>query len=306
MAASVNRQILLKSRPEGAPSLGNFELAKIPVPEPGDGEVLMRTRYLSLDPYMRGRMSAAKSYAKPVGVGELMVGGTVGEIVKSRNPKFAVGDIVMGYGGWQDYALSNGTGLRKLDPRVTLRKSGNSGKVGNSGPPDAAITMRSSCCSREINPVRVASSLGWRRLAGRAGYMDQTATIPTEETAVRLPRTLIPFDKREAVSLPITAEIASKSERTVRNWCVEFGLGRRIGGHWAVSRVALQMHLDGNKDALAAYHDGARGHCELVAKYYRRLGLGDLLRRPECGGSEEEPPQFPQHSGKSAGSATVR
>src|ERR1700674_5725645 len=65
---------------------------------------------------MRGRMNAAKSYAKPVGVGEPMVGGTVGEIVKSRNPKFALGDIVMGYGGWQDYALSNGTGLRKLDP----------------------------------------------------------------------------------------------------------------------------------------------------------------------------------------------
>jgi NADPH-dependent curcumin reductase len=116
MAASVNRQILLKSRPEGAPGLGNFELAKTPVPEPGDGEVLMRTLYLSLDPYMRGRMNAAKSYAKPVGVGEPMVGGTVGEIVKSRNPKFALGDIVMGYGGWQDYALSNGTGLRKLDP----------------------------------------------------------------------------------------------------------------------------------------------------------------------------------------------
>ena len=116
MATGVNRQILLKSRPEGAPNLDNFELVRSPVPEPGDGEVLMRTRYLSLDPYMRGRMSAAKSYAKPVEVGEPMVGGTVGEIVTSRNAKFAVGDIVMGYGGWQDYALSNGAGLRKLDP----------------------------------------------------------------------------------------------------------------------------------------------------------------------------------------------
>jgi NADPH-dependent curcumin reductase CurA len=116
MAASHNRQILLKSRPEGAPTLGNFELVQGPVPEPGDGEVLMRTRYLSLDPYMRGRMSAAKSYAKPVDVGAPMVGGTIGEIVASRHPKFAVGDIVMGYGGWQDYALSNGAGLRKLDP----------------------------------------------------------------------------------------------------------------------------------------------------------------------------------------------
>jgi NADPH-dependent curcumin reductase CurA len=116
MAANVNRQILLKSRPEGAPGLDHFELTQTPIPEPGEGEVLMRNCYLSLDPYMRGRMSAAKSYAKPAAVGQPMVGGTVGEIVKSRNPKYAVGDIVLGYGGWQDYALSAGTGLRKLDP----------------------------------------------------------------------------------------------------------------------------------------------------------------------------------------------
>jgi NADPH-dependent curcumin reductase CurA len=116
MAGNVNRQIQLKSRPEGAPGLDNFELVERPVPEPGEGEVLMRTLYLSLDPYMRGRMSAAKSYAKPAAVGEPMVGGTVGEIVASRNPKFSVGDIVLGYGGWQGYALSSGTALRKLDP----------------------------------------------------------------------------------------------------------------------------------------------------------------------------------------------
>jgi NADPH-dependent curcumin reductase CurA len=116
MAGNVNRQILLKSRPEGAPGLDNFELVERPVPEPGEGEVLMRTLYLSLDPYMRGRMSAAKSYAKPAAVGEPMVGGTVGEIVASRNPKFSAGDIVLGYGGWQEYALSSGTALRKLDP----------------------------------------------------------------------------------------------------------------------------------------------------------------------------------------------
>jgi NADPH-dependent curcumin reductase CurA len=116
MVAPVNRQILLNSRPEGAPSLDNFTLKEGPVPDPGDGEVLMRTRWLSLDPYMRGRMSAAKSYAKPVEVGATMVGGTVGEVVASRNPNFAVGDIAMGYGGWQDYAVANGSGLRKLDP----------------------------------------------------------------------------------------------------------------------------------------------------------------------------------------------
>jgi NADPH-dependent curcumin reductase CurA len=116
MVARINRQILLKSRPEGAPSLDNFELTESPTPEPGEGELLMRIIYLSLDPYMRGRMSAAKSYAKPAATGQPMVGGTVGEIVRSRNPKYSVGDIVLGYGGWQEYAISNGTGLRKLDP----------------------------------------------------------------------------------------------------------------------------------------------------------------------------------------------
>lgn len=118
MTGSVNRQILLKSRPEGAPSLDNFELTETPTPEPGDGEVLMRTIYLSLDPYMRGRMNATKSYVAPVAIGQPMVGGTVGEIVRSRNPKYSVGDIVLGNGGWQEYALSDGAGLRKLDPKA--------------------------------------------------------------------------------------------------------------------------------------------------------------------------------------------
>jgi NADPH-dependent curcumin reductase len=118
MAARVNRQIVLKSRPEAMPGLDDFALIESSIPELGEGEVLLRTLYLSLDPYMRGRMSAAKSYVKPVEVGATMVGGTVGEIVASRNPKFAVGDAVLGSGGWQDYAVSNGTGLRKLDPAV--------------------------------------------------------------------------------------------------------------------------------------------------------------------------------------------
>jgi NADPH-dependent curcumin reductase CurA len=118
MATRMNRQIVLKSRPEAMPGLDNFGLIETPVPEPGEGDVLVRTLWLSLDPYMRGRMNAAKSYAKSVEVGAPMVGGTVGEIIASKNPKFAVGDVVLGSGGWQDYALSNGVGLRKLDPAV--------------------------------------------------------------------------------------------------------------------------------------------------------------------------------------------
>jgi NADPH-dependent curcumin reductase len=111
-----NRKIVLASRPEGAPQPSNFRLEQSPAPQPKDGEVLLRTLWLSLDPYMRGRMSAARSYAKPVEVGEPIVGGTVNEVVESRHPQFKSGDIVLGYAGWQDYAVSNGTGLRKLDP----------------------------------------------------------------------------------------------------------------------------------------------------------------------------------------------
>lgn len=118
MTHSVNRQIVLKSRPEGAPTLDNFELRETSVPQPREGEVLIRILYLSLDPYMRGRMSATKSYAKPAEIGQPMVGGSVGEIIASRNPQYAVSDIVLGYGGWQEYALSNGAGLRKLDPAI--------------------------------------------------------------------------------------------------------------------------------------------------------------------------------------------
>jgi NADPH-dependent curcumin reductase CurA len=112
----MNRQIVLKSRPTGAPSAANFELVERPVPEPGEGEILVRHSWISLDPYMRGRMSDAKSYAKPVGVGEVMTAGTVGEVVKSRHPGFREGDVVQLQGGWQDYTVSNGKGVRKIDP----------------------------------------------------------------------------------------------------------------------------------------------------------------------------------------------
>jgi NADPH-dependent curcumin reductase CurA len=115
MAATMNRQILLKSRPDGAPTAANFELVERPMPEPEDGQVLMRTRYLSLDPYMRGRMGAGPSYAAAAELGQPMVGGTVSEIVQSRNPGFAVGETVLSFAGWQEYALSKGGGLRKLD-----------------------------------------------------------------------------------------------------------------------------------------------------------------------------------------------
>jgi NADPH-dependent curcumin reductase CurA len=115
---ATNRQILLKSRPAALPSPANFELAERPVPQPGDGEVLVRTLFLSLDPYMRGRMSDARSYATPVAIGGVMTGQTVSRVVTSRDPRFTEGDIVLGYAGWQDYAVLPGKILRRIDPAI--------------------------------------------------------------------------------------------------------------------------------------------------------------------------------------------
>ena len=115
---AVNRRIVLASRPAGKPGLDNFRLENVPVPSPGDGEVLLQTQYLSLDPYMRGRMNARESYAPAVALDAVMVGGTVSKVVNSRNSEFAPGDLVTAYAGWQDYALSDGSDLMKLDPRI--------------------------------------------------------------------------------------------------------------------------------------------------------------------------------------------
>ncbi len=116
---TINRRIVLNSRPVGAPVSGNFLLEEGIMPAPTSGQVLLRTLYLSLDPYMRGRMSDAPSYAAPVAIGEVMVGGTVSRVDVSLHPDFQPGDLVLGYCGWQDYALSDGTGLTKLDAHLS-------------------------------------------------------------------------------------------------------------------------------------------------------------------------------------------
>ncbi len=113
---TVNRKIILNSRPVGAPTAENFRLEEGVVPVPADGEILLRTLYLSLDPYMRGRMSDGPSYAPPVAVGAEMIGGTVSRVESSHHPDYQAGDLVLGFNGWQDYAVSDGTGLTKLDP----------------------------------------------------------------------------------------------------------------------------------------------------------------------------------------------
>ncbi|WP_275724559.1 NADP-dependent oxidoreductase [Vibrio furnissii] len=119
MTELMNQRIVLASRPVGAPTKQDFRLETVTQPQPGEGEVLLRTIYLSLDPYMRGRMSDVKSYADPVALNAVMVGGTVCQVEVSHHPDFAVGEWVLAYTGWQRYAISNGDGLLKLGTQPT-------------------------------------------------------------------------------------------------------------------------------------------------------------------------------------------
>lgn len=118
IASNQNQRIVLASRPVGKPTLGNFRLETADIKPPVKGELLMRTRYLSLDPYMRGRMNAVEGYAANVGLNDVMIGGTVSEVVESQHSGFKAGDIVLSNSGWQSFETSNGRGVTKLDPRI--------------------------------------------------------------------------------------------------------------------------------------------------------------------------------------------
>lgn len=110
-----NRQIRLAARPEGMPTAADFELVETEIPPLAPGQFLVRTNYLSVDPYMRGRMSEVKSYADPVAIGDVMVGGTVGTVLESQHPGHKPGEVVVGYWGWQEYAVTDGLGVTRFD-----------------------------------------------------------------------------------------------------------------------------------------------------------------------------------------------
>src|SRR5437870_2133424 len=185
-----NRQIRLKKRPVGMPTLADFETVASPRPTPRDGEVLRRTIYLSLDPYMRGRMSDEPSYAKPVNLGDVIVGHTVSQVVESRHPNFRDGDLVTGYDGWQEYAASNGNDLRKLDRSVpvstaigVLGMPGMTAYVGllDIGQPKPGETVVVSAASGAVGAVvgQLAKLQGCRAV-GVAGSKDKCEYVVNE------------------------------------------------------------------------------------------------------------------------------
>ena len=114
----MNRRLVLASRPAGMPSPDNFRLESAPAPEPAEGQIVIEVLYLSVDPYMRGRIKDAASYAAPIQIGELMTGGGVGRVIASRHPRYQPGEIVVGETGWQTHCLSDGKGFRKVDPSL--------------------------------------------------------------------------------------------------------------------------------------------------------------------------------------------
>src|SRR5438876_9683506 len=191
MPAVTTRRVLLKSRPVGAPKPSDFEVVEQSLPAPKDGEMLCRTIYLSLDPYMRGRISGVKSYAKGVDPGELMVGGTVSEVVESKHPSFKPGDFVQGYDGWQTHAVSNGAGVRKLDPAQApistalgvLGMPGMTAYVGllDIGQPKAGETVVVSAASGAVGSVvgQVARIKGCRAV-GVAGSSEKCDYVVKE------------------------------------------------------------------------------------------------------------------------------
>lgn len=191
MSTTTYQRIVLASRPKGEVQPDNFRLETVPVPEIKDGEVLIRNHFMSLDPYMRGRMEESKSYAIPQAIGETMIGGTVGEIVASKHPQFAVGDKVVGMLGWAEMGVSDGIMLRKVDT-THIPLSAYLGSVGMPGMtawygltqiihPKKGETVVVSAASGAVGSVvgQLAKQMGCR-VVGIAGGAEKCAYVVNE------------------------------------------------------------------------------------------------------------------------------
>jgi NADPH-dependent curcumin reductase CurA len=191
MSNPANRRIVLASRPFGAPTSGNFCIETQPIPIPAQGQMLLRTVYLSLDPYMRGRMSDAPSYAPPVEIGSVMVGSTISRVELSHHPEFAVGDWVLSQGGWQEYSLSDGAGVFNLGaqmghPSLALGVLGMPGFTAymgllDIGQPKAGETVVVAAASGAVGSVvgQIAKLKGCR-VAGLAGGAEKCRYVTQE------------------------------------------------------------------------------------------------------------------------------
>ena len=185
------RRIILASRPTGAASTSNFRMEEVQTPTLQPGEMLVRNEWLSLDPYMRGRMNEGRSYAKPQVLGEVMQGGTAGTVVESRHPQFKVGEKVVAYLGWQEYGVSDGTGVMKADTRV-VPLSAYLGPVGMPGvtawyglnriiqPRDGETVLVSAASGAVGSVVGQLAKLAGCRAVGIAGGAEKCSYVVAE------------------------------------------------------------------------------------------------------------------------------
>jgi hypothetical protein len=187
----VTKRVVLVSRPVGEPKASDFRIEDYPLPTPGEGQVLLRTIWLSLDPYMRGRMSDVPSYAAPVPIGGVMEGGTVCEVIASHHPGFAKGDIVLARAGWQTHAVSDGKGLTKIDPKLApistavgvLGMPGMTAYVGllEIGKPQAGETVVVAAASGAVgSAVGQIAKIKGARVIGVAGGKDKCDYVKRE------------------------------------------------------------------------------------------------------------------------------
>ncbi|MEF8789061.1 MAG: NADP-dependent oxidoreductase [Haloarculaceae archaeon] len=207
-----NRQVRLASRPEGMPSTDDFETVETDVPAPGDGEVLVRTRYLSVDPYMRGRMRATTTYHEPWAVGEVLEGGVVGDVVASNHPGVAAGDVVTGRLDWADYGVADGAELTPVDPDLApvstaLGVLGMPGRTAYFGMLDVAEprpgdTVVVSGAAGAVGSVAgQIAALGGCRVVGIAGSSEKVAYLTGDlgfDAGVNYRRDEYPADLAEA------------------------------------------------------------------------------------------------------------
>ncbi len=191
MSASINRRIVLAKRPTGLPGDDTFRLETSDVPEPANGEMVTKTIYLSLDPYMRGRLNDAPSYVPPVQIGEVMTGGTVSQVIASRLNGFAEGDIVVGHGGWQEFSTFRAKEARKVDPAIApistavgvLGMPGHTayGGLTQIGQPKAGETLVVAAASGAVGAIvgQIAKIKGCR-VIGIAGGEEKCAYVRDE------------------------------------------------------------------------------------------------------------------------------
>src|ERR1700736_3701833 len=185
------KRVVLVSRPRGEPKASDFRVEDYTLPVPDKGQVLLRTIWLSLDPYMRGRMSDGPSYAQPVPIGGVMEGGTVSEVIAPSSPGFAEGDIVLSRAGWQTHAISDGKGLAKIDPKIApistavgvLGMPGMNASTGllDIGQPQAGETVVVAAASGAVgSAVGQIAKLKGARAAGIAGGADKCRYVKDE------------------------------------------------------------------------------------------------------------------------------